>query len=63
MKIRVLSLFVALFATTSLWAYDFASGDLCYNITSERDKTVEVTYQNDRNSFRRNYYDPLAELS
>ena len=45
MKIRVLSLFVALFATTALWAYDFKSGDLYYSITSESDKTVEVTYQ------------------
>ena len=36
-------LFVALLATTTLWAYDFQSGDLYYNITSET--TVEVTYQ------------------
>ncbi len=36
-------LFVALLATTTLWAYDFQSGDLYYNITS--DTTVEVTYQ------------------
>ena len=34
-------LFVALLATTTLWAYDFQSGDLYYNITSET--TVEVT--------------------
>ena len=33
----------ALLATTTLWAYDFQSGDLYYNITS--DTTVEVTYQ------------------
>ena len=36
-------LLLALVATTSLWAYDFQSGDLYYNITS--DTTVEVTYQ------------------
>ncbi len=38
---KITSLLVALFATTALWAYDFQSGDLCYNITS--DTTVEVT--------------------
>ena len=36
-------LFLALLATTTLWAYDFQSGDLYYNITS--DTTIEVTYQ------------------
>ena len=40
---KIFSLFFALVATTSLWAYDFQSGDLYYNITS--DTTVEVTYQ------------------
>ena len=39
---KLFSLFLALVATTSLWAYDFQSGDLYYNITSET--TVEVTY-------------------
>ncbi len=39
MKTRILSLFVALFATTALWA-DFVSGDLWYKSTS--DSTVEV---------------------
>lgn len=39
---KITSLLVALFAATALWAYDFQSGDLCYNITS--DTTVEVTY-------------------
>ena len=34
-------LILALLATTSLWAYDFQSGDLYYNITS--DSTVKVT--------------------
>ena len=36
-------LFVALVTTTCLWAYDFKSGDLYYNITS--DTTVEIMYQ------------------
>ena len=39
-------LFTVLFATMlagQAWAYDFQSGDLCYNITSNT--TVEVTYQ------------------
>ena len=45
MKTKFFSLFVALFATTALWAYDFQYGDLYYNITSESDQTVEVTCQ------------------
>ena len=37
-------LFLALLATTTLWAYDFQSGDLYYNITSSFEPfTVEVT--------------------
>ena len=40
---KLFSLFVALLAITSLWAYDFQSGDLYYNITSET--TAEVTYE------------------
>ena len=39
----LLSLLVALLTTLSTHAYDFQSGDLYYNITS--DTTVEVTYQ------------------
>ena len=43
---KLLSLFLALVATTCLWAYDFQSGDLYYNITSSSAPyTVEVTYQ------------------
>ena len=39
-------LFLALLATTTLWAYDFQSGDLYYNITSSSAPyTVEVTYK------------------
>ncbi len=40
---KLFSLFVVLLATSTLWAYDFQSGDLYYNITS--DTTVKVTYQ------------------
>ena len=43
MKGRLCGLLFALLATTTLWAYDFQSGDLYYNITS--DTTVDVTYQ------------------
>ena len=42
MKTRILSLVVALFATITLYAYDFQYGDLYYNITSE--STVEVVH-------------------
>jgi len=45
MKTKLFSLFVALFATTALWAYDFKYGDLYYDITSNSDKTVMVTNQ------------------
>ena len=46
MKTKLFTLFVALYATTCLWAYDFQSGDLYYDITSSREPyTVEVTYQ------------------
>ena len=39
----LLLLLVALLTSLSIHAYDFQSGDLYYNITS--DTTVEVTYQ------------------
>ena len=42
-------LFLALLATTNLWAYDFQYGELYYNITS--DTTVEVTYQYEGSSY------------
>ena len=43
---KILSLILALVATTCLWAYDFQSGDLYYNITSSSALyTVEVTYE------------------
>ena len=41
---RFFTFFFALVATTTLWAYDFQSGDLYYNITSSSEPyTVEVT--------------------
>ena len=40
---KILSLILALVATTCLWAYDFQSGELYYNITSSSEPyTVEV---------------------
>ena len=43
---KLFSLLVALLATTTLWAYDFQSGELYYNFTSSSAPyTVEVTYQ------------------
>ena len=46
MKGRLCGLLFALLATTTLWAYDFKSGDLYYNITSSfAPYTVEVTSQ------------------
>ena len=48
---KILSLIFALVATTCLWAYDFQSGDLYYNITSSSEPyTVEVTFQNEWSS-------------
>ena len=40
---KILTLILAIVATTTLWAQRFQSGDLYYNITS--DTTVEVTYE------------------
>ena len=43
---KLFFLFVSFLATTCLWAYDFQSGDLYYNITSSSAPfTVEVTYE------------------
>ena len=50
---KLFSLFLALVATTCLWAWDFKSGDLFYKITNNSvPYTVEVTYQLDN---RTNY--------
>ena len=44
---KLFFLFLALLTTSSLWAYDFQSGDLYYNITSSSEPfTVEVTHNN-----------------
>ena len=53
---KLLSLFVAIFATTALWAFDFVGDNyLCYNITSSSEPyTVEVTCQVSFSS--ENYY-------
>ena len=43
---KLFTLLLALMATITLWAYDFQSGDLYYNITSSSEPyTVEVTYE------------------
>lgn len=43
---RILSFCVVLFfAAAAIYAYDFKSGDLYYNITNATDLTVEVTYE------------------
>ena len=58
MKTKLLSLIVALFATTALWAYDFSYGNLCYNITSESNKMVEVakdSYFDGQTGYHNNY--------
>lgn len=44
---RLLSFWMALLATTALWAYDFKVGDLYYIVTSSQSpSTVEVSKQN-----------------
>ena len=41
---KIFTLFLVLITTTTLWAYDFKVGDLCYNITSNtKPYTVKVT--------------------
>ena len=47
MKKNVFAFALALLTAASAWAYDFKSGDLCYNITDEAARTVEVTYSYD----------------
>ena len=43
---KIVTIIFALMMTIALWAYDFKSGDLYYNITSSSEPyTVEVTYQ------------------
>ena len=48
---KIFTLILAFVATTTLWAYDFQSGDFYYNITSSSEPyTVEVTFQNEWSS-------------
>ena len=44
---KLFSLFVALFATTALWAYDIQVGDLYYNITMDGEVGDEITEPNE----------------
>ena len=41
MKRKIFILSLTMFTIVGTWAYDFKSGDLCYNIISENE--VEVT--------------------
>ena len=51
MRKRLL-LFITILVTTTLWAHDFKSGDLCYNITSsESPYTVEVTINDTEDNY------------
>ena len=43
--------------TVSAMAYDFESDGICYNIISEEDRTVEVTYENSSSYWNYNYSD------
>ena len=46
MKTKLFTLFLAIMATNSLWAYDFKYGDLYYEVlSSSTPYTVQVTYQ------------------
>lgn len=42
---KIVFLFVFLFISLSSFCYDFVVDGICYNITSTKDKTVEVTYK------------------
>lgn len=51
----IISFVALLFSNTYILAYDFEVDGICYNITSNTDKTVEVTYH-DFENLRPNYY-------
>ena len=60
---KILFLLVALLATTALWAYDFKSGDLYYNITSNSEPyAVGVTYSNSENYYDNNYLNLISAI-
>ncbi len=50
---KLFTLFLVALVTTSLWAYDFQAGDLCYNITNDTvtPYTVEVTNKGGRSNY------------
>lgn len=50
MKEKAFSLIVALMAFAGAQAYDFKSGDLCYNITSNTDPCTVAVAQESRDS-------------
>lgn len=43
--IKLLTVITVLLSGNIVWAYDFESGGIYYNITSNENKTVEVTYK------------------
>lgn len=56
MKRTILATIMLVALAFSSKAYDFKSGDLCYNITSSTEPyTVEVTYENSDNDYSNNY--------
>lgn len=57
---KIFTLFLAFTATVALWAYDFKSGDLYYNIISNQEPyEVEVTYHEIDNNIT--YYPGLVD--
>ena len=53
MTTTILTFAITLLSVTVAWAYDFKVGDLCYNITDNGSKTVEVTFEQE--SLENNY--------
>lgn len=42
---KLFTLFLALVATTALWAHDFVVNGVYYNILTDKTKKIEVTYR------------------
>lgn len=53
MTTTILTFTITLLSVTVAWAYDFKVDDLCYNITDNGSKTVEVTFEQE--SLENNY--------
>ena len=53
---KLFSLFLALVATTALWAEDFSAGGIYYNILTDKTNEVEVTYRGESFSSYSNEY-------